>query len=52
MSTFTQSLGENNKFAEYLTKVFKKRVKRTKKKATDGAGTFNFDTFFSYAFFF
>ncbi|KAK6963908.1 cilia- and flagella-associated protein 44 [Biomphalaria glabrata] len=37
MSTFTQSLGENNKFAEYLTKVFKKRVKRTKKKATDGA---------------
>ncbi|KAH9503837.1 Cilia- and flagella-associated protein 44 [Bulinus truncatus] len=37
MAQFTQSLGENNKFAEYLTKVFKKRVKRTKKKATDGA---------------
>ncbi|XP_059142623.1 cilia- and flagella-associated protein 44-like isoform X2 [Physella acuta] len=36
MGTFTQSLGENNKFAEYLTKVFKKKVKRTKKKANDG----------------
>ncbi|RUS72790.1 hypothetical protein EGW08_019450, partial [Elysia chlorotica] len=35
MVTFTQSLGENNKFADYLTKVFKKRVKRTKKKMTE-----------------
>jgi WD40 repeat protein len=31
-STFTASLGENNKFAEFLTKVFKKKIKRTKKK--------------------
>ncbi|KAK3770719.1 hypothetical protein RRG08_037905 [Elysia crispata] len=35
MASFTQSLGENNKFADYLTKVFKKRVKRTKKKMTE-----------------
>ena len=38
MATFTLSLGENNKFADYLTKVFKKRVKRTKKKTTEGEG--------------
>ncbi|KAL5020106.1 hypothetical protein ScPMuIL_002998 [Solemya velum] len=31
-STFVQSLGENNKFADYLTKVFKKKIKRAKKK--------------------
>ena len=30
--TFAASLGENNKFAEFLTKVFKKKIKRTKKK--------------------
>ncbi|GFO10997.1 cilia- and flagella-associated protein 44-like [Plakobranchus ocellatus] len=35
MASFTQSLGENNKFADYLTKVFKKRVKRTKKKMSE-----------------
>ncbi|ESO88398.1 hypothetical protein LOTGIDRAFT_193297 [Lottia gigantea] len=33
---FTNSLGENNKFVDYLTKVFKKKIKRTKKKANDG----------------
>ncbi|XP_074652110.1 cilia- and flagella-associated protein 44-like isoform X2 [Tubulanus polymorphus] len=33
---FLASLGDNNKFAEYLTKVFKKKIKRTKKKATEG----------------
>ncbi|XP_053372820.1 cilia- and flagella-associated protein 44-like [Mercenaria mercenaria] len=33
---FVASLGENNKFADYLTKVFKKRIKRSKKKATEG----------------
>ncbi|KAK3107710.1 hypothetical protein FSP39_020546 [Pinctada imbricata] len=33
---FQQSLGDNNKFAEYLTKVFKKRIKRAKKKTTEG----------------
>ncbi|KAK3588814.1 hypothetical protein CHS0354_028462 [Potamilus streckersoni] len=36
---FVSSLGENNKFAEYLTKVFKKRIKRSKKKATEGEGS-------------
>ena len=30
--TFVNSLGESNKFADYLTKVFKKRIKRQKKK--------------------
>ena len=30
--TFVTSLGESNKFADYLTKVFKKRIKRQKKK--------------------
>ena len=38
MVSFTQSLGENNKFADYLTKVFKKRVKRTKKKMSEEGG--------------
>ncbi|KAL4229263.1 hypothetical protein ACF0H5_012303 [Mactra antiquata] len=33
---FLASLGENNKFADYLTKVFKKKIKRSKKKATEG----------------
>lgn len=35
--TFKQSLGENNKFADYLSKVFKKKIKR-KKKETEGGG--------------
>lgn len=38
---FLASLGENNKFGDYLTKVFKKRIKRSKKKATEGDGEFN-----------
>jgi len=37
-ATFQTSLGENNKFADYLTKVFKKRIKRSKKKTTEGDG--------------
>lgn len=37
---FQASLGDNNKFADYLTKVFKKKIKRAKKKVTDGEGTF------------
>nr|KAG5708675.1 hypothetical protein BaRGS_034892 [Batillaria attramentaria] len=37
--TFLQSLGDNNKFADYLTKVFRKRIKRTKKKTTEGEGS-------------
>lgn len=36
---FLQSLGDNNKFADYLTKVFRKKIKRTKKKTTEGEGT-------------
>nr|XP_025949783.1 cilia- and flagella-associated protein 44 isoform X5 [Dromaius novaehollandiae] len=31
-ATFQASLGENNKFARFLTKVLKKKIKRTKKK--------------------
>ncbi|CAH1796965.1 unnamed protein product [Owenia fusiformis] len=38
-STFLMSLGENNKFGDYLTKVFKKRIKRSKKKDTEGDGS-------------
>lgn len=37
-ATFVTSLGENNKFADYLTKVFKKKIKRAKKKTTEGEG--------------
>ena len=37
-ATFMFSLGENNKFADFLTKVFKKRIKRSKKKTTEGEG--------------
>ncbi|XP_043929077.1 cilia- and flagella-associated protein 44 [Protopterus annectens] len=33
---FHVSLGENNKFADFLTKVFKKKVKRIKKKEREG----------------
>ena len=35
---FVQSLGENNKFSDYLTKVFKKKIKRSKKKENAGEG--------------
>ena len=35
---FQASLGDNNKFTDYLTKVFKKKIKRAKKKVTDGEG--------------
>ncbi|KAK2814871.1 hypothetical protein Q7C36_023137 [Tachysurus vachellii] len=37
VSTFQASLGEDNKFADFLTKVFKKKVKRVKKKETPGS---------------
>ena len=37
LHTFVTSLGESNKFADvYLTKVFKKRIKRQKKKRERG----------------
>nr|XP_033799273.1 cilia- and flagella-associated protein 44 isoform X2 [Geotrypetes seraphini] len=35
-ANFQSSLGENNKFANFLTKVFKKKIKRTKKKEVIG----------------
>ncbi|PWA16165.1 hypothetical protein CCH79_00020620, partial [Gambusia affinis] len=35
-ATFKASLGENNPFQDFLTKVFKKKVKRVKKKETTG----------------
>ncbi|XP_061484299.1 cilia- and flagella-associated protein 44 [Rhineura floridana] len=37
-ATFQASLGENNKFAGFLTKVLKKRIKRVKKKEVEGEG--------------
>ncbi len=37
-AAFQVSLGDNNKFADYLTKVFKKKIKRSKKKTTEGDG--------------
>ena len=33
---FKESLGEGNKFAEYLHKVYKKKIKRRKKEAEGG----------------
>ncbi|KAM4795585.1 cilia- and flagella-associated protein 44 [Rhinophrynus dorsalis] len=35
-AAFQTSLGENNKFAAFLTKVFKKKIKRTRKKEAQG----------------
>ncbi|XP_069800651.1 cilia- and flagella-associated protein 44 isoform X2 [Dendropsophus ebraccatus] len=35
-AAFQTSLGEGNKFATFLTKVFKKKIKRTKKKEVRG----------------
>ncbi|XP_018428354.1 PREDICTED: cilia- and flagella-associated protein 44 [Nanorana parkeri] len=35
-AAFHSSLGENNKFATFLTKVFKKKIKRSKKKEVTG----------------
>ncbi|KAJ6662253.1 hypothetical protein lerEdw1_012416 [Lerista edwardsae] len=37
-ATFQASLGENNKFATFLTKVLKKKIKRVKKKIVEGEG--------------
>ncbi|XP_070606132.1 cilia- and flagella-associated protein 44 isoform X2 [Erythrolamprus reginae] len=37
-ATFQASLGENNKFAAFLTKVLKKKIKRVKKKEVEGEG--------------
>lgn len=46
-ATFVQSLGDNNKFADYLTKVFKKKIKRSKKKETTEGGEL-FEVFLLY----
>lgn len=35
-ATFQASLGENNKFADFLNRVFKKKIKRVKKKEKAG----------------
>ncbi|XP_036376519.1 cilia- and flagella-associated protein 44 [Megalops cyprinoides] len=35
-ASFHASLGDNNKFSDFLTRVFKKKVKRVKKKETSG----------------
>lgn len=35
-ATFQASLGENNKFEDFLTKVFKKKVKHVNKKEQTG----------------
>ncbi|XP_056259641.1 cilia- and flagella-associated protein 44 [Seriola aureovittata] len=36
-TTFQASLGEDNKFEEFLTRVFKKKIKRVKKKEQTGS---------------
>ena len=36
LTAFQASLGENNKFEEFLARVFKKKVKRVKKKEQTG----------------
>ena len=36
-NTFINSLGENNKFQNILTKIFKKKIKRKKPKVHQGA---------------
>ena len=39
--TFQQSLGDNNKYAEFLNKLFKKKIKKVRKKTKDNAGKVN-----------
>ena len=36
--SFMESVGENNKFKEYLTKVYRKKIKRTKLKPNQSTG--------------
>lgn len=38
-TTFSAALGENNKFESFLTRVFKKKIKRAKKKAQAEEGS-------------
>ncbi len=35
---FTESVGENNKFKEFLMKVYRKKIKRTKLKTHQDTG--------------
>lgn len=39
---FQAALGENNKFANFLMKVLKKRIKRVKKKEVEDVGLYFF----------
>lgn len=39
---FQAAIGENNKFANFLMKVLKKRIKRVKKKEVEGDAGLNF----------
>ena len=41
LEEFKAGLGENNKWEEFLTKVFKKKIKRAKKKEQTGDGELN-----------
>ena len=36
--TFTESVGENNKFKEFLMKVYQKKIKRAKMKTKEDTG--------------
>ena len=38
-TTFSSALGENNKFESFLTRVFKKKIRRAKKKAQTEEGS-------------
>lgn len=38
-TTFSAALGENNKFESFLTRVFKKKIKRAKKKTQTQEGS-------------
>ena len=38
-TTFSAALGENNKFEPFLTRVFKKKIKRAKKKTQAQEGS-------------
>lgn len=44
-ATLVSTIGEN-KFSDYLVKVFKKKIKRSKKKETEGTNRFSYDLYF------
>ena len=45
---FQTALGEHDKFANFLLKVLKKKIKRVKKKEVEGdAGLYSFVTYYS-----